>query len=263
MANQDKDLTRLFVRDLDDIPLPPRDKWRPAPRKESQLMKSSRYALYAGAIAAVLVIALIASFQLRDSNQVAASPSPTASTTTSPAPTTASSSPTPSAAASPLLCDSYQTGDTPIVAPRLSGRWMRVALDAVRPGPGGHNRWALRLMVGSDAPANAEVRLNAAVTGPNGALETFGYSAGPPNAGDATVQQPIILAPCGSRPAVGVASGVVVLTVETSPVTSGTYAITLRDLKRPEGDTVNELWTVVLTCTLDPGPARPQATNCK
>ncbi len=177
--------------------------------------------------------------------------------------TTASPSPTPSVAASLLLCDSYQTGDTPIVAPRLSGRWLRVALDAVRPGQSGHNRWALRLMLASDAPASAEVRLNAAVTGPNGALETFGYSAGPPNAGDSTVQQSIILAPCGSRPPVGVAPGVVVLSVETSPVTSGTYMITLRDLKRPEGDTVNESWTVALTCTLDPGPARPQATNCK
>jgi len=87
MANQDKDLTHLFVRDLDDIPLPPRDKWRPTPRKESQVMKISRYVLYAGAVAAVLVIALIASFQLRGSNQVAASPSPTASSTASAAPT--------------------------------------------------------------------------------------------------------------------------------------------------------------------------------
>ena len=87
MADRDKDLTNLFVRDLDDIPLPSRDRWRPAPRKESQLMKSSRYVLYAGAIAAVLVVALIASFQLRGSSQVAASPSPTASPTSSPAAT--------------------------------------------------------------------------------------------------------------------------------------------------------------------------------
>lgn len=99
MADKDKDLTHLFVRDLDDIPLPSRDRWRPAPRKESLLMKSSRYVLYAGAIAAVLVVALIASFQLRDSNPVAASPSPSAST--SPAPT-ATASPTASAAATPI-----------------------------------------------------------------------------------------------------------------------------------------------------------------
>ena len=83
MPDQDKDLVHLFVRDLDDIELPPRDMWRPAPRKESQLMKTSRYVLYAGAIAAVLVLALIASFGLRDGNQVAASPSPSASASTS------------------------------------------------------------------------------------------------------------------------------------------------------------------------------------
>ena len=83
MPDQDKDLMHLFVRDLDDIELPPRDMWRPAPRKESQLMKTSRYVLYAGAIAAVLVVALIARFGLRDGNQVAASPSPSASASTS------------------------------------------------------------------------------------------------------------------------------------------------------------------------------------
>jgi hypothetical protein len=84
MSDRNKDLTHLFVRDLDDIELPPRDKWRRTPRKESQLMKKGRYVLYAGVIAAVIVVALIASFQPRDSNPVAASPSPTASTTTSP-----------------------------------------------------------------------------------------------------------------------------------------------------------------------------------
>ena len=99
MADKDKDLTHLFVRDLDDIPLPSRDRWRPAPRKESQLMKSSRYVLYAGAIAAVLVVALIASFQLRGSNPVAASPSPSASTSAAPTPT---ASPTSSPAATPI-----------------------------------------------------------------------------------------------------------------------------------------------------------------
>jgi hypothetical protein len=209
-----------------------------------------------GVFTLIAVLSLVA---VRTERPVA-SPSPTvAAVLASPTATTAASPPT----TSPLLYDSYQTGDTPIVAPWLSGRWLRVALDAVRPGQSGHNRWALRMMLAGDAPANAEVRLNAAVTGPNGALETFGFSAGPPNAGDATVQQSIVLAPCGSRPPVGVASGVVVLSVETSPVISGTYTITLRDLRRPEGDTVNESWTVALTCTLDPGPARPQATNCR
>jgi hypothetical protein len=46
-------------------------------------MKTSRYVLYAGAIAAVLVLALIARFGLRDGNHVAASPSPSASPSTS------------------------------------------------------------------------------------------------------------------------------------------------------------------------------------
>jgi hypothetical protein len=87
MADRGGVLVDLFVRDLDRIELPPRDRWQPAPRKESYVMKTSRYVLYAGAIAAVLVIALIASFQLRGSNQVAANPSPTASSTASAAPT--------------------------------------------------------------------------------------------------------------------------------------------------------------------------------
>src|SRR4051812_4146080 len=100
MASQDKNLTHLFVRDLDDIPLPSRDKWRPTPRKESPMMKISRYVLYAGAIAAVLVIALIASFQFGGSSPVATSPSPATSSTASPSATGssgASAAPTQSA----------------------------------------------------------------------------------------------------------------------------------------------------------------------
>jgi hypothetical protein len=86
----DKDLIQLFVRDLDDIELPPRDRWRPAPRRESHLMRTGRYILYACAVVAVLVIALIASFALRDGNRVAATPSPT-SPTAATSPTTSSS----------------------------------------------------------------------------------------------------------------------------------------------------------------------------
>lgn len=70
-------------------------------------MKTSRYVLYAGAIAAVLVIALIASFGLRDSNPVAASPSPTASLTTSPAPTASAA---PAVATSSASADGVITG---------------------------------------------------------------------------------------------------------------------------------------------------------
>jgi hypothetical protein len=80
VADRDKDLTHLFVRDLDAIPLPARDRWRPAPRKESGFMKTSRYVLSATAVAAVLVLALIASFVLRDGSPVAGSPSPSART---------------------------------------------------------------------------------------------------------------------------------------------------------------------------------------
>lgn len=100
MSDRDKDLTHLFVRDLDELELPARDRWRRTPRKESQLMKTSRYVLYAGVIAAVLVVALIASFQFRDSNPVAASPSPSASTSAAPTPTAATASPSASGAAS-------------------------------------------------------------------------------------------------------------------------------------------------------------------
>jgi hypothetical protein len=93
MADRDKDLMHLFVRDLDDIELPSRDRWRPAPRKESSLMKTSRYFLYATAAVAVIVLALVASFALRDRDQVAATPGPTSPTTTTSAATAATASP--------------------------------------------------------------------------------------------------------------------------------------------------------------------------
>ena len=98
MPERDTDLTRLFVRDLDDIALPARERWRPTPRKESLLMKAGRFALVATAVAAVLVLVLIASFGLRDGNPVAApqTASPSASATP-----IASGSPEPSATSSP------------------------------------------------------------------------------------------------------------------------------------------------------------------
>lgn len=82
MPERDTDLVQLFVRDLDQIELPPRDRWRPAPRRESVLMRSGRSILYAGAVAAVLVAALIGGFALRDRNEVAATPSPIPATST-------------------------------------------------------------------------------------------------------------------------------------------------------------------------------------
>lgn len=104
MADRDKDLTQLFVRDLDDIPLPARDRWRPAPRKEPALMKTSRYVLSAAAVAAVLAIALIASFTLRD-NHVATSPTSATATTTSvtSSPTAVSASPAPTGSSTGVI----------------------------------------------------------------------------------------------------------------------------------------------------------------
>ena len=75
MDDRDKDLTQLFARDLDEIPLPARGAWRRVARKENLVMRSSRYLLGAGAIVAVLVIALIVGLQLRDRNTAVANPS--------------------------------------------------------------------------------------------------------------------------------------------------------------------------------------------
>jgi hypothetical protein len=75
MDERDKDLTHLFVRDLDEIPLPPRGDWRRAQGRETMMTGTSRYLLTAGAIAALLAIALIAGFQLRDRGTTAANPS--------------------------------------------------------------------------------------------------------------------------------------------------------------------------------------------
>jgi hypothetical protein len=107
------DLTRLFVRDLDEIPLPARERWRPAPRKESFLMNAGRTFAFAAAAIGVLVLAIVASVALRPQEPVAASPAPSASAITTsatpaatPSPassgtTTASTSPSPTASATP------------------------------------------------------------------------------------------------------------------------------------------------------------------
>jgi hypothetical protein len=73
--DRDKDLTGLFVRDLDEIKLPPRGAWRRTSGRERVVMRGSRYLLTAGAVVAVLAIALIIGFQLRDRGQSAATPS--------------------------------------------------------------------------------------------------------------------------------------------------------------------------------------------
>jgi len=82
MPDRRNEIVDLFVRDLDRIELPPRDRWRPAQRKGSSFVKTSRYVLYAGGVTAVLIAALIVGFGLRDRNsQATASPSPTLAVT--------------------------------------------------------------------------------------------------------------------------------------------------------------------------------------
>jgi hypothetical protein len=111
MPERDTDLTRLIVRDLDDIVLPARERWRPAPRKGSALMKASRFALAATAVVAALVLALLASFGLRDNNPVATTStlSPTPTVTSTPTPS-ATSGPTATSGASAPASTSAGTG---------------------------------------------------------------------------------------------------------------------------------------------------------
>jgi hypothetical protein len=132
MPDRRSDLVDLFVRNLDQIELPPRDRWRPTSRKGSYFMKTSRYVLYAGAVAAVLVAALLVGNGLRDRNvQVAASPTPISATNTP----TQSASPSPTRSPSPTL------------AP---GTFESSALGyRVRP-PDGYRRYATLIVPGPD-----------------------------------------------------------------------------------------------------------------
>jgi len=117
MDDRDKDLTHLFVRDLDEIPLPPRGAWRRTQEREHIVMRTSRSLLAAGAAIAVLVLALVVGLQLRDRSETAASPSasprPSATASTAPgavAPSPTSSvtaSPTPAASAGAVLNDAF------------------------------------------------------------------------------------------------------------------------------------------------------------
>ncbi len=115
MPDRRNDIVGLFRRDLDRIELPPRDSWRPAPRKASYLMKTSRFVLYVGAVAAMLVAALIVGFGLRDRNsQVATSPGPVPATST-PLPNTTPEGPV------LLLKVPTGSGDAPGVVPAAPG----------------------------------------------------------------------------------------------------------------------------------------------
>src|SRR5256885_1262689 len=75
MDERDKDLTHLFVRDLDEIPLPPRAMWRGVTVRTTAAMRATPPILAAGAIAAVVAVALIVGLQLSQRQQSVASPS--------------------------------------------------------------------------------------------------------------------------------------------------------------------------------------------
>lgn len=85
MDDRDKDLTELFVRDLDDIPLPTRGAWRRVSRKETHHLRASGMLFTAGAMVAVLAAALVVGLQLNQRQQGVAAPvtSPTSIQATS------------------------------------------------------------------------------------------------------------------------------------------------------------------------------------
>ncbi len=105
MDDRDKDLTGLFVRDLDTIPLPARGAWRRVSGRETIVTRTSRYLFTATAIAAVLVLALVVGLQLRDRNTPAANPS---------------ASPTPSASGAAVIVPSPTSGPSGSASPTAS-----------------------------------------------------------------------------------------------------------------------------------------------
>lgn len=231
-----------------------------------------------GILVGVLVALIVVSFLLVvrvETPSTLASPTPTATRTATQTATptaTATATGTGTAAATQIGAISgpcqnmpFHAGDVPIVAPRRSGQHLQVALDAVRPGQNGGNRWLVRFFVPEGAPGAAEIPLRATVTGPAGPLQTGTYEAGPPNSETATVTQPVTLQPCaqGAPPVPGPFRGTVLVGVQTAPVRSGTYTLTWSDIRLPEGGTRTETWTVTLTCEFSPGPAQPPSTLCK
>jgi hypothetical protein len=109
---RDKDLTGLFVRDLDEIALPPRGDWRRARGRENTAMRASRYLLIAGAMAAVLAIALLAGYTLNQRQQGVAAPSASPSRTPDASPSTAgavgsTATPSPGASARDAYNDDF------------------------------------------------------------------------------------------------------------------------------------------------------------
>lgn len=226
------------------------------------------------AVAGVVAIALVlyAGLYARRSETPAVVPTATATPTgTSLASATPTPTATPSAGATqvgtistPCQNMSFQAGDMPIVAPRRLGQHLQVALDAVRPGTNGGNRWLVRFFVPEGAPAAVEISLRATVTGPAGPLQTGAYEAGPPNSETVPVTGPVAIQPCVPPGPARPASGAIVVGVQTTAVRSGTYTLAWSDIRLPEGGTRSETWTVTLTCTIAPSaPGTPPATECK
>lgn len=230
---------------------------------------NSRAALGAVLVVAALVIVAV----LLGTGQQVAAPEPTPSPPT-PSPS-ASASPTatstpvtsPSASAPAGACvNEYLARETPIVPPRKSGTFAEVALDAVGVGPGAFGttaRWRVRAFNPTSSPGTFELPLRASVRSGTGAeLPILGYEYGPPNAEAAPTTETVAIDPCAPSATPGTRQrGKAVLVVHSAPITSGTYTLTLRDLKLPESGTREEVWSVTLTCVTDPGPAT--GLNCR
>jgi hypothetical protein len=225
-------------------------------------------------VAAVLIVgALVIVALLLVTGRPVAAPEPAPSLSTPPrsasaSPTAKSSpaaSPTPSAPAGACLND-YLAGETPIVPPRKTGTFAEVALDAVGVGAGPFGttaRWRVRAFNPTGSAGTFEMPLRASVRSSAGAeLPILGYEYGPPNAEPIPTTEPVAIDPCAPGATPGTRQrGKAVLVVHSAPITSGSYTLTLRDLKVPEGGTREEAWGVTLTCIADPGPAA--GLNCR
>jgi len=112
--DRDKGLTHLFVRDLDEIPLPARGEWRRVAGRETIVTRSTRYLLAAGAVVAVVAIALIVGLQLGQWKQNVAAPSGSPKDTNLPIVD-------PRVSATPSPGCSFTCGSTASASPAASG----------------------------------------------------------------------------------------------------------------------------------------------
>jgi hypothetical protein len=197
---------------------------------------------------------------------LSASPSLTPSATGAPPATATTSASTSPPVPSGACINDYLSGETPIVPPRKSGTFAEVALDAVSVGPGSFGtttRWRVRAFNPTGSPGTFELPLRATIRTSTGTdLAILGYESGPPNAESARVTETVVIDPCNAAAVPGTRQrGKVVLVVHSAPITTGSYVLTLRELKLPEGGTRDEVWNVALTCVTDPGPAG--GLNCR